>query len=271
MVETWLISRGTLAGEARELRARGHDAVELLWSSVPFPASPAPDIVRWMMVPEHSVFQLGYIEELERDGARVINRASAVTNCDKLSILALHHRHLSGVIDAPASHLAVSVDDALAFISEQGRAIVKPLAGQAGSGIEIIDSAMPGLEAYLANHIDREGVVFLQQVIDNVRAEIRTIIAGDEVIAQYDRGARGQPCRPVRETDSNLLPGLAEAAGRARNITGLDTLALDAIVDGGGKPWLIEWNPFFGYGHISAAWLDIAGHMAEFIIHFALG
>lgn len=269
-----LLSRDTLGEERDELVRRGAPFSYKTWDQVTAPLDRYPVVVRWMMAIQDMTFQLSFMEELERCATRVINPPRAVQTCDKASIFFLWNRHLKDRIPMPPTIMTSSGTHAREFIVQHGKAVVKPVDGQAGNGIAILDSKD---SRGLSKLSDRPGTLFMQKFIPSTH-EIRTIVVGEEVIAQYARynlgglhslGA-GAILLPVSDSRVGLpastAADLREIAIAAKGMTGLDLLALDALIDAKQQPWLIDINPFFAYGQTKELGFAIASRIADFVM-----
>ncbi len=269
-----LLSRDTLRGERDELARRGVPASYMTWEDVTAPLTDFPAVVRWMMVPRDMTFQLSFMEELERAGTRVINTPRAVQTCDKASIYFLWNRYLKDRIDMPPTIMTGSAARARAFVAAHGRAVLKPVDGQGGAGVTILDAKDARALSKLG---DRQGTLFLQVMIPSTH-EIRTVVVGNEIVAQYARynlgglhslGA-GAILLPVDDSrvglPANIARDLGELSLDARKTTGLDMLALDALIDAKQQPWLVDINPFFAYRQTKELGFTIASRIADFIM-----
>jgi glutathione synthase/RimK-type ligase-like ATP-grasp enzyme len=269
-----LLSRDTLGAERDELSSRGAPVSYKTWEEVTAPLKDFPPVARWMMTVQDMTFQLSFMEELERGGTRVINRPCAVQMCDKASIYFLWSHHLKNSIDMPDTIITGSVARAREFISAHGQVVLKPVDGQGGVGITFIDAKDTRALSKLADH---QGAFFLQEMIPSTH-EIRTIVVGDKIVAQYARynlgglhslgvGAIVLPVNDKRVgLPDKIAQYLGEVALETRKLTGLDMLALDTLIDAKQQPWLLEWNPFFAYGQTKALGLNIASLIADFIM-----
>nr|MDO8085149.1 hypothetical protein [Candidatus Sigynarchaeum springense] len=274
MEDILLLSRDTLREERDELAKRGVAAVYRTWAEVTAPPVDPPLVARWMLDVQEMTFQLSFIEELERCGTRVINTPRAVQTCDKASIYFLWNWYLKDRIDIPPTIMTADARVARDFVTTHKQAVLKPIDGQGGKEITILDAKDARALSKLK---DRPGTMFLQAVIPSTH-EIRTIVAGEEIIAQYARynqgglhslGAGGIVL-PVDDSRVGLPKMLASELGEialtTRKFTGLDMLALDALIDANQQPWLLEWNPFFAYGRTKGLGLNIASKIAGFIL-----
>ncbi len=276
MDDILLLSRDTLRDERGELERRSVHVSYKTWEEVTAPLTDLWTLVRWMMVVQDMPFQLSFMEELEREGIRIINSPRAVQACDKASIYFLWKRYLKDSIDMPPTIMTGSVARAREFIAANGRVVLKPIDGQGGAGITFIDAKDTRAITKLADH---QGTLFLQAMIPSTH-EIRTIVVGEEVIAQYARYnlgglhslASGGIVLPVDDSRVGLPSGvahyLAELALATKRTTGLDILALDTLIDAKQQPWLLEWNPFFTYGKTRELGFDIASRICDYILSF---
>jgi len=273
----WLLSRDTLRDEKAALDQRKANITYLDWNDVDTPVENPPAVARWMMVPEHMVFQLSFMEELERAGTRVVNTPRAIQTCDKATIVFLWQRHLKPVIDMPPTIMTGNINHATRFIDSHDDAILKPIDGQGGKGVKTLIAGNAGNTAILHDQLAVQGILFVQQRI-KTHHEIRTLMVGDEVVAQYARYneaglhnlASGGNILPltdprVRLSDDHAMM-FKKMAKKIKTFTGLDILALDVMIDEAKKPWLLEWNPFFAYGQTKMLGIDIASKIADFTI-----
>ncbi|MEX2684980.1 MAG: RimK family alpha-L-glutamate ligase [Candidatus Sigynarchaeota archaeon] len=274
MDDILLLSRDTLREERDELLKRGVAVAYRTWAEVTAPPVDPPAVARWMLFVQDMTFQLSYMEELERSGTRVINTSRSVQMCDKASIYFLWNRHLKERIDMPPTIMTADVKRAREFVTTHGQAVLKPIDGQGGEGTYILDARDVHGFSKLNDH---PGTMFLQAMIPSTH-EIRTVVAGEEVIAQYARynpgglhslGA-GATLLPVDDGRIDLPPDIARDLGElalaTRKLTGLDLLALDTLIDARQQPWLLEWNPFFAYGQTKGLGFNIAYRIACFIL-----
>ncbi len=274
MDDILLLSRDTLRDERDELERRGASVSYKTWDEVTAPLVDFPTVVRWMMVVQDMPFQLSFMEELEREGIRIINGPRAVQACDKASIYFLWNRYLKESIDMPPTIMTGSVARAKEFIAANGQVVLKPIDGQGGAGVSFLDAKDNRAISRLSDH---QGILFLQKMIPSTH-EIRTVVVGEEVVAQYARYnlgglhslASGGIVLLVDDSrvglPSDIARFLGELALATRKTTGLDMLALDTLIDAKQQPWLLEWNPFFTYGKTKELGFTIASRIADFIL-----
>lgn len=262
--------RGLLSGERAACEARLQVTCrELCWESLSIPSSiePVPVACRWWLPPATSLdaftFQVGFIEALERLGTRIVNPPRAVLGCDKLSVATTWHRALRPVarqVAFPPTIVTADPDAARAFVAEHERVVSKPLTGQGGHGVTFIDGQARDGDAMLETLIRARGVLLLQAAVPDVAFEVRTIVAGETVVNTHGRIrggdfanlSRGGTVIPL-EDPRIVLAGesrddIEAMAVRIAGLAGLDLVAVDFMIDGSGTAWLVEWNPFFGYG-----------------------
>lgn len=279
--------RGLLAGERASCEARwAHPCRELHWSDVSIPADldPLPVACRWWLSPAPSLdaftFQVGFIEALERRGCRIVNSPRAVLACDKLSVATTCQRALAGdggPVKFPPTLVTTGVAAARAFAATHGRVVSKPLSGQGGHELEFLDGNAPGIQDQLERVLATRDVLLLQAAIPDVRFEIRTIIVDGTIVNIHARlpsqgianVSRGGTIVPLHDPRVGLPAASIEAiqavAVRVAAITGLDLLAVDCMVDESGTPWLVEWNPFFGYTGTAFVQPAVEGAIVDFI------
>jgi RimK family alpha-L-glutamate ligase len=130
-------------------------------------------------------------------------------------------------------------------LRDWGRAVVKPLYGSLGLGIELVEDTPQGY-ALLPVLVERFGAIYLQEFVPTPGRDIRAFVVGPRVAASIYRvavpgswrtnlaqGGAPEPCLLDAATEA-----LAVAAARA---VGLDYTGID-ILEGPDGPVVIEVN-----------------------------
>lgn len=220
---------------------------------------------------EEVTFRLDILHALKHCGVIVYNDAVSIERTvDKAmtSFLLMQHR-----VPAPPVWVCENDETAHSVIHAQlkkGRSIVqKPLFGNCGRGLQLIDSEDYELDAELIN-----GVYYLQQFIDqddhNGR-DWRVFVINHQAIAAMERisehwitnRARGGECLPAVLTPA--LRRLAEAASKA---TGIRYGGVDIIRDAQGNYLVLEVNSVPAWrGLQSVCPADIAELLAKDLLY----
>ena len=224
---------------------------------------------------EEVTFRLDILHALNACGVAVYNDAASIERTvDKAMTSFLLGKD---GIPTPPVWVCASAEAAHEVIRAQlgkGCAIVqKPLFGNCGRGLQLIDSGDYQLDAELIN-----GVYYLQRFIDqddhNGR-DWRVFVINHRAIAAMERisdhwvtnRARGGECLPAALTPA--LRELAEAASRA---TGIRYGGVDIIRDGKGNHLVLEVNSVPAWrGLQSVCPADIAGLLAGDLLGGFLG
>jgi len=188
-------------------------------------------------------FMVPVYQILERSGKVMVNSIEAVlTAIDKFETSCRLQQ-----VGIPTPPVVVTQDarTAHAVLCEWKRAVMKPLFGSLGMGIEFVEDTCEG-HALLPIALDRFGAIYIQAYIDTPGRDIRAFVIGPRVIASMYRvaapgsrranlaqGAHAEPC----ELDADTCR-MAVAAARA---TGLDYTGVD-ILEGPAGPMVIEVN-----------------------------
>lgn len=209
---------------------------------------------------------------LEENGALVVNRLDALLAAqDKFRTSRLLAR--AGVPTPPVA-VAQSVEVAARMLKELGEAVVKPLAGSLGDGVERIRADEAG-RTLLQERISREGAVYLQAYIPHPGQDARVFVVGGRARAAIVRHA------PPGEWRTNLggggqaeaialSPSLAAAAEAAALAVGLDYAGVDLVLGRVGA-WVIEVNGNPSWrGILEATGLDMAEDIADHVLARAL-
>ena len=194
---------------------------------------------------EEVTFRLDILHALKYAGVVVYNDAASIERTvDKgmTSFLLIQNR-----VPAPPVWVCETAEAAHNVIHTQlqkGRRIVqKPLFGNCGRGLQLIDSMDYQLDAELIN-----GVYYLQQFIDqddHSGRDWRVFVINHRAVAAMERisghwvtnRARGGKCLPAV-----LTPALRELAEAASKATGILYGGVDIIRDAEGKYLVLEVN-----------------------------
>lgn len=267
------------------LAARGHAAHVVGWHELATEIGPAGErhaprdvaladvvVVRGMPAGtlEDVIFRMDLLGRLARDRP-VVNAPRALeVSIDKyLSLVRLHD---AGV---RVPRTIVAQDEAgiaAAWASLGGAAVVKPLFGSQGRGIELI-ADRPQLEPWLAaaRRADPPGsVCYLQEFVPHGGWDVRVLVVGARTFAMrrvsngdwrinVSRGARPEPWP--------LPAAWEEAAVRSARAVGAEVAGVD-LLPGADGPVVVEVNAVPGWrGLESALGLDIAaiivGHLED--------
>jgi ribosomal protein S6--L-glutamate ligase len=205
---------------------------------------------------------------LDAGGALLVNRLEPLLSAqDKFRSSWLLAR--AGVA-TPAAAVAQRPEDAERALAALGEAVVKPLAGSLGDGVERVRPDRAGRTA-VRERVGREGAVYLQAYVPHPGEDLRVFVVGGRARAAIARhapegewrtnvagGGRAEPARLGEE-----LAAVAEAAAGA---LGLDYAGVD-IVDGPLGPAVIEVNGNPSWqGILEATGLDMAEAIAEHVL-----
>jgi ribosomal protein S6--L-glutamate ligase len=204
---------------------------------------------------------------LEGTGAVVVNRIDALLAAqDKLRTSWLLRR--AGV-PTPRAAAAQSAREAVAALAMLGEAVVKPLAGSLGDGLERVRPDRAGRRRLL-DRMERDGAVYLQQFVAHPGEDARLFVVGGRVAGamariaalgewrtNVERGARVRPLHPDR-----MMSGIAVRAAQA---LGLDWAGVD-VVTGPTGPTVLEVNGNPSWvGILEATGEDMAEPIAEHV------
>lgn len=212
--------------------------------------------------------QLTIYRSLEAAGALVLNRIDSLLDArDKFRTSFLLS---SAGVATPRAALVQSPEQAIAFLRESPGAVVKPLSGSLGEGVERIDMGH-GLQVRIAARLQKEGALYLQAWVPNDGRDLRVFVVGGRVTGAVERVAQagdfrtniacGAIARPVvlsREIES--------LASRAALALGLDYTGID-IIDGPDGAQVIEVNGNPAFDMIfRATGEDMAKAVAEHVV-----
>jgi tetrahydromethanopterin:alpha-L-glutamate ligase len=209
---------------------------------------------------------------LEESGALVVNRLGPLLAAqDKFRSSWLLAR--AGV-PTPVAAVAQTGEAAARALTAMGQAVLKPLAGSLGEGVERLAPDAEGLQRAV-DRAERDGAVYLQAYVPHPGRDLRVFVVGGITRAAVVRRARrgewrtnvAQGGRTERAECSGTVREVAEAAAAA---LGLDYAGVD-LVDGAGGPTVIEVNGNPSWrGILEATGLDMAEAIADHVLGRAL-
>jgi len=201
-------------------------------------------------------------------GARVpvVNDVGAL--CTAIDKMQSSWRFAEAGLATPKVRVAQRLDEAKRALAELGRAVVKPIYGSLGVGVELLSTKDA---PRLAELLERHRALYLQAYVSGARADVRAFVVGERVEAAITRRA------PPGEFRSNVQLGAAfapitldrvtaEAAVRATRAVGLDYAGVDLLVTDEG-PRVLEVNGTPSFRAVNAA---TGRDMAEAIVEHAI-
>ncbi len=233
-----------------------------------------PDAVLVRSVPagsfEEVTFRLGILHALHAAGVYVCNPASIIERTiDKAmtSFLLLQHQ-----IRTPDVWVCESKQCARAVIQAQLdngiRLVQKPLFGNCGRGLKLIDMADCELDTDMIN-----GVYYLQHYIDqpdHAGRDWRVFVIGHRAVAAMERVSAGWITNRARGGDclsAVLTPELRQLAEQASRATGLHYGGVDIIRDMRGNYLVLEVNSVPAWrGLQSVQEISIAERLARTVL-----
>jgi RimK family alpha-L-glutamate ligase len=209
---------------------------------------------------------------LEDGGAVVVNRIDPLLAAqDKFRSSWLLARSGVPTPRAAVAQTPRSAEDALRMLQH---AVVKPLAGSLGDGVERIRADDTG-RASARERIARDGAVYLQAYVPHPGRDVRVFVVGGRARAAMERRAPPGEWRTNVSTGGRveavpLEAGLAAVAEAAAEAIGLDYAGVDVVVGPEG-PTVIEVNGNPSWqGILEATGLDMAEAIAEHVLGRAL-
>jgi tetrahydromethanopterin:alpha-L-glutamate ligase len=209
---------------------------------------------------------------LECSGALVVNRLEPLLAAqDKFRSSWL--LSLAGV-PTPRAAVAQTRADAESALAALGEAVVKPVAGSLGEGIERVHPDPAG-RRLVTERVARDGAVYLQAYVPHPGRDLRVFVVGGRARAAIARHA------PPGEWRTNVATGgvaeavslgaaLASVAESAAAALGLDYAGVDLVAGPDGPVVLeVNGNPSW-QGILEATGLDMAEVIAEHVLGRAL-
>jgi ribosomal protein S6--L-glutamate ligase len=273
-----LLSALSARGAARVLgpedfsaRVRGR-TLTVLAGEVPAERFDAFVLVRGLGPAGDPDLQFELYRALGESGALVVNQLEALLSAqDKFRTSRLLAR--AGVPTPPAA-VAQTPEAADRLLSELGEAVLKPLAGSLGDGVERVRADAAG-QARVRERVEHEGAIYLQAWAPHDGRDLRVFVVGGRARAAIARRAPAGEWRTNVERGAttervSLRPGVAAVAEGAARALGLDYAGVDLVPTGDGATVLeVNGNPSWR-GILEATGLDMAEVIAEHVLGRAL-
>ena len=187
-------------------------------------------------------FQYEIFEILVQQGKTVVNAPAALSLVESKAQTTYVLQQAG--LPVPRTMVTQELEAAAIAVREFGTAVVKPLYGSFGIGIERIGPDM--INELVPAFLERYGVVYVQEYIPNEGRDMRVFVVGDDVPAAVSRVAcagewktnvyQGSACEPCNLTDE-----IRELCLEAARITGLEYTGVD-LIEGPDGPVILELN-----------------------------
>ena len=211
-------------------------------------------------------FRFDILCQLRELGTEVINCPESIARAANKYVSS--YLFQKNGIPTPMTLVTSDLYAAREFLVRSGRAVVKPVFGYKGIGVECVKSDSSGARR-LEGLLKRDGIVYMQEFIPNPGRDIRVFIVNREVagsiyrvapaggwINNLSQGGLAKPCILTREQERLGLKA-AEAIGAV--YAGVDIIE-------GDKPYVIEINGTpSGKGIFEACGVDVTIGIAEYL------
>lgn len=241
---------------------------------IPGFAEQLPDAAFIRAVPagsfEQVTFRLDVLHALEECGVLVYNSARAIERTvDKgMTSFLLGRAGIASPTTWVCESREAALDIASSVTARGDKLVLKPLFGNCGRGLQLIEEA-----ARLPSHEDVNGVYYLQRFIGGDRQQgrdWRVLVIADHAIAAMERisghwitnRARGGKCLPAV-----LTPGIRKLAEAATRCIGMAYAGVDIMRDAQGQYMVLEVNSVPAWrGLQSVVNMDIAQLLADDVV-----
>jgi ribosomal protein S6--L-glutamate ligase len=215
--------------------------------------------------------QLEIYRVMQREGALLINRVDALLS----AIDKLHTSYLLLKAGLPTPRIVVvqRLEEAAAALAEMGDAVVKPIFGSLGIGVERLQGPSARVRQLLAQRLRSHGALYLQEYQRSAGAprDLRVFIVGGQVEAAIARTARSGDFRTNIHQGGHAEAWVppqeaANIAVRAAQVLGLDYAGVD-LIEGEGGYQILEVN---GTPHWAGIYTATGRDMADAIVALAM-
>jgi tetrahydromethanopterin:alpha-L-glutamate ligase len=209
-------------------------------------------------------FRFDILCQLKELGVPVINSSESIAKAANKYVSSFLFR--KNGIPTPRTIVTNNLDEAVAALSFFGRAVVKPVFGYKGIGVECIRNSKSGVER-LEELFKEKRLIYMQEFISNPGRDIRVFVVNGKVagsiyrvappggwINNLSRGGSAKPCVLTGEQERLALKA-AEVIGTV--YAGVDIIEGDYAIEINGTP--------SGKGIFEACGVDVTRMIAEYL------
>lgn len=215
-----------------------------------------------------AVLRFDILCQLKDKGVAVINSPEAIARAANKYVSSCLFQKNS--IPTPMTVVTGDIDAAYSALSSFGRAVVKPVFGYKGIGVECVTDD-PGGEEKLKMILEKNGMLYMQEFIRNQGRDIRVFVVDGEVkgsiyriapagswINNLSQGGRAEACTLTREQEKIAL--------KAAEVTGTVYAGVDIIE--GERDYVLEINGTpSGKGIFEACGVDVTRGIVEYVFN----
>jgi len=213
-----------------------------------------------------AAFRFDILCQLKETGVKIINPPDSIALC--ANKYASSYLFQKNGITTPETVVTNSLDEASDALSSFGRAVIKPVFGYKGIGIECIRNSEMGFEK-LKNLLENNGLIYMQEFIPNPGRDIRVFVVANKIagsiyriaphgswINNLSQGGSAIPCMLTGEQERLAL--------KAAKVTGAVYAGVDIIE--GEKDYVLEINGTpSGKGIFEASGVDVTMMIAKYL------
>ena len=214
----------------------------------------------------NAAFKFDILCHLKELGIGVINSPESIARAANKYVSSFLFQRNG--IPTPQTVVTNSLNEALDALSSFGRAVVKPVFGYKGLGVECVKSDNKGIQK-LKDLLEKNSLLYMQEFIPNPGRDIRVFVVNKKVVGSIYRIAppggwisnlsQGGSAKPCILTDGQERLGL-----KAAQVTGTVYAGVDIIE--GDRDYVIEINGTpSGKGIFEACGVDVTMKIAEYM------
>jgi tetrahydromethanopterin:alpha-L-glutamate ligase len=209
-------------------------------------------------------FRFDILCQLKELGVAVINSPESIAKSANKYVSSFLFR--KNGIRTPKTIVTNNLDEAVAALSSFGRAVVKPVFGYKGIGVECVRDSKSGVER-LEKLFKKKRLIYIQEFIPNPGRDIRVFVVNGKVagsiyrvappggwINNLSQGGSAKPCVLTGEQERLALKA-AEVIGTV--YAGVDIIEEDYVIEINGTP--------SGKGIFEACGVDVTRMIAEYL------
>ncbi len=209
-------------------------------------------------------FRFDILCQLKELGVAVINSPESIAKAANKYVSSFLFQ--KNGIPTPRTIVTNNLDEAAAALSSFGRAVVKPVFGYKGIGVECVRDSKSGVEK-LKKLFKEKRLIYIQEFIPNPGRDIRVFVVNGKVAGSIYRVApeggwinnlsQGGSAKPCVLTGEQERLALKAAAVIGTVYAGVDIIEGDYVIEINGTP--------SGKGIFEACGVDVTRMIAEYL------
>jgi len=214
--------------------------------------------------------QLELLRLIEKSGIKIFSSSARIRKM--ISRLSCTIRLRESGIPMPPTLITSSATDALKWIRDNDRVVLKPLYSTKARGMVILDNKIDPETEINSFMKAGQSILYLQKLLDLSGEDYGLVFIGTKYVGAYTRVGSDDSWNTTTYGGGNYLPysppnDIIELARRAQAPFGLDFTSVDVAITKEAGPVVFEVSAFGGYrGLYQACGIDASDLLTDYVI-----